>query len=207
LISLEFFSSVTLLFLLLNPFLVIIYIIDVVQNLTKQEFLRIIIRAGIISSIVFVVFALTKNIIFKNIIQANFASFQIFGGVIFLIIGIKFVFQGVDAVKNLRGKPKHIVGSLAMPILIGPGSISASIVIGERLENVAAVVAIVVAVFLSMIILILLKLLHDYVNPRDGDLIERYIEIMGRITALVVGTFSIEMIMAGIKNWLPKIGH
>lgn len=201
----DFISSVIILFILLNPFLVVIYIIDLVQDFNLSEFLKIISRAGIISFLVFVLFAVTNNFIFTDILQSNFASFQIFGGIVFLIIGIKFVFQGVDAVKSMRGKPKHIVGSIAMPILIGPGSISASIVIGSRLDTIPAVTAIFIAVFLSIIILGILKTLHDLINPRNEKLIERYIEIMGRITALVVGTFSIEMIMQGMKSWLTVL--
>lgn len=181
--------------------MVIIYIIDIVQDLDFYDFFKIVLRAGTISFVVFVVFALTKNVIFTDIIQVNFASFQIFGGIIFLIIGIKFVFQGVKAVMALRGDPKHLVGSLAMPILIGPGSISASIVIGEKLEAGSAVLAIFSATMLSMIILGLLKKTHDFVSTRYEALIERYIEIMGRITALVVGTIAIEMIMSGLKTW------
>jgi multiple antibiotic resistance protein len=33
-------------------------------------------------------------------------------------------------------------------------------------------------------------------------MLERYIEVAGRITALVVGTFALEMIMQGAEGWL-----
>lgn len=202
--SQEFVSSVILLFILLNPFLIIVYIIDIVQDTKAKEFIRILVRAGFISAIVFTVFAATKDFVFKEIIQVEFASFQIFGGIIFLLIGVQFVFKGVNAVTKLRGNPKQVVGSLAMPIMIGPGSISASIVIGERLSLGAAVIAILIAVFMSMLIMIILKLLHDSISATKEELIERYFEITGRITALVVGAFAIEMIMKGIKSYLEN---
>jgi small neutral amino acid transporter SnatA (MarC family) len=201
----EVVSSVILLFILLNPFLIVIYLIDLVQELKPIDFSKIIFRAGAISFIVFCLFAITKDLIFENVIQANFASFQIFGGIIFLFIGIQFVFKGVDAVRQLRGKPNHIVGSIAMPILIGPGSISASIVIGEKLEIFLAILSIFVAVLSSLVIMILLKILHDFISSRKEKLIERYIEIMGRITALIVGTFSIEMILQGLMTWIKVL--
>ncbi|MBE0504967.1 MAG: MarC family protein, partial [Desulfuromonadales bacterium] len=43
------------------------------------------------------------------------------------------------------------------------------------------------------------KRLYDVVRPNNAKLIERYIEIMGRVTALVIGIISVEMIMQGIK--------
>ena len=39
-------------------------------------------------------------------------------------------------------------------------------------------------------------------KPRNERLIERYVEIMGRITALIIGIFAVEMIMQGLKAWL-----
>jgi multiple antibiotic resistance protein len=53
--------------------------------------------------------------------------------------------------------------------------------------------------------LLLLKRLHDVVRPRNARLIERYLEIMGRVTALVIGTFAIDMIMRGVQTWLGRI--
>ena len=198
----NFISAFVLLFILLNPFLIIVYVIDLVQEKSASQFSAILFRACIISLLVFIIFALSGNAIFEDILQTNFASFQIFGGLVFLIIGIGFIFQGVDVVRNLRGKSEHIAGAIAMPILIGPGSIGASIIIGERLEPLWAIISIATALILTYLIMVLLKALHDYVKPRNEKLIQRYIEIMGRVTALVIGAFSIEMIMQGLKTWM-----
>jgi small neutral amino acid transporter SnatA (MarC family) len=40
------------------------------------------------------------------------------------------------------------------------------------------------------------------VIPRNEQIIQRYIEVTGRIMALVVGTFAIEMIMRGVFSWI-----
>jgi multiple antibiotic resistance protein len=53
--------------------------------------------------------------------------------------------------------------------------------------------------------MILLKILHNFISSRKEKLIERYIEITGRITALIVGTFSIEMILQGLMAWLKVL--
>jgi len=201
-ISGEFIRSVALLLMLLNPFLLIIYLIDLVQEMAPQVFRRVMIRAGIISGGIFLVFGLLGDMIFRDLLQARFASFQVFGGIIFLLIGIQFVFSGPGALRQLRGSPQHLAGAIAMPIMIGPATVSASIVIGNRLPMLLAVSAILLAVIITVVTMILLKGLHDFVRPRNESLIERYIEIMGRITALVVGTYSIEMIMQGVAEWM-----
>ena len=60
------------------------------------------------------------------------------------------------------------------------------------------------AVLLSVLIMIALKASHDFVRPKREPLIQRYIEIAGRITALFVGTVSVQMIMQGIKAWAEQ---
>ena len=191
----DFLRSTVLLLVLLNPFLLIIYLTDVVEKLDRAQFARVLIRAGLIATAAFWSFALLGDAIFSSILQAEFASFQIFGGVVFLLIGLQFVFRGTTAIEILRGESKHLLGAIAMPILIGPGTISASIIIGKRLTPPSACAAVFVAVLTSVLILIGLKAVHDYVRPRREPLIRRYIEIAGRITALFVGTISVEMIM------------
>ena len=78
------------------------------------------------------------------------------------------------------------------------------VIIGKRLEPVPACEAVLGAVATPVAIILLLKALHDYVRPRREPLIQRYIEIAGRITALVVGTISVEMIMQGLRTWVLR---
>lgn len=201
---LEFINAVSLLLALLNPFLIIVYLLAVIQSLDRSTFRSVLIRAGLIASLVFCCFALAGDVIFTRIIQAEFASFQIFGGVVFLVIGLQFIFKGPDAIEVLRGQSKHLVGAIAMPVLIGPGTLSASVVIGKRLDPLVACGAILIAVAVSVALMILLKALYDYVRATREDLVQRYIELAGRVTALYVGTVSVEMIMQGLRTWGQK---
>jgi len=191
--------------MLLNPFLLVVYLLDPFERLPARVFGHVLRRAAVISFVVFTVFAQLGHVIFRDLLQAHFASFQIFGGVVFLLIGLRFVFSGNAAIEGLRGESKHIAGAIAMPLMIGPGTIGAAILIGERLEAVWSIAAICFAVAASALIIYLLKRLHDFVRPRNEGLVERYIDIAGRITALVVGTYAIEMIMLGLKAWTPII--
>ncbi len=200
----ELLRSTLLLLVLLNPFLVIVYLIDVVQKLDQHQFQRVLIRAGLISSITFCCFAILGDTIFSNVFQVEFASFQIFGGVIFLLIGVQFVFKGPTALELLRGESKHIAGAIAMPVLIGPGTISASVVIGKRNDILFSCAAIFLAVFLCLVTIVILKYAHDKVRTKNEKLIQRYFDLAGRITALFVGSVAIEMIMQGILSWVER---
>jgi len=198
----DFIYSLTILLVLLNPFLLIIYLLDLMQELNQKTFSSILVRAGWIAFGVFAAASLAGEYLFSVVLHAKFASFQVFGGVVFLIIGLRFVFQGTKAMQGLRGDPQHVAGAIAMPILIGPATISAAILSGEQLGPILGILNIFVAVFISIVTMMGLKRLHDYVAPRNEALVERYVEIAGRVAALVVGTFSIEMILQGITGWI-----
>jgi small neutral amino acid transporter SnatA (MarC family) len=201
----DFIQSTSLLLTLLNPFLIIIYLVDVIQKLTSQQFNKVLIRAGIISILIFCTFTILGDAIFSSFLHVEFASFQIFGGVIFLIIGIQFVFKGPSAIETLRGESAHIVGAIAMPVLVGPGTISASVVIGKTLSPLFACLSVSLATCICLITIVILKAIHDYVLPRNAALVERYFEIAGRITALYVGTVAIQMVMQGLQYWINKL--
>jgi len=200
----DYFRSSALLLTLLNPFLMIVYLVDIIQKLSSKQFRNVLIRAGIISSAVFCFFAVIGDSIFSGIMQVEFASFQIFGGIVFLLIGLQFVFNGPSAIEMLRGESEYIAGSIAMPVLIGPGTISASVIIGKRHEPFIACFTVVTAVITCLIVVLILKYLHDLAHHSHEKLIERYIEVAGRLTALYIGTVSVNMIMQGFKVWFDK---
>lgn len=199
-----FLKTILLLFVLLNPFLIIVYLVDVIKKQPSRQFGQIMLRAGIISYCVFSLFALLGDSLFNEVINARFESFQIFGGVIFLIIAIQFVFKGSSAIKSLRGESRHIAGAIAMPILVGPGTISYSVLIGKKLSWPAALLSIGITVFSCVAIVFLLKLVYDRIHQRKEELVEKYFELAGRVTALIIGTIAIEMIMLGLGQWLER---
>jgi multiple antibiotic resistance protein len=198
-------QSFLLFFALLNPFLLSIYLLDLIADLESKVLSRVLIRASLISGVVYWLFAWGGEAIFTDYLQVRFASFQLFGGIIFLLIGIRFVFSGVDAIRSTRGPPEHLAGSIAMPFLIGPGTVSAAVVIGARHDILIAGLIIFGTLALTMTLVIALKLAHDYVKERNARLLDRYMEVVGRISALLIGTIAVEMILDGASSWLHEI--
>jgi multiple antibiotic resistance protein len=64
--------------------------------LKPPGFRRVLLNAGFISFLVFAFFAWTGDLVFTDLLQVNFASFLIFGGTIFLFIGLRFVLAGPE---------------------------------------------------------------------------------------------------------------
>lgn len=200
-----FTKSVLLLFVMLNPFSMSIFLLSLVRALEFTVFFRKLLRSGIISLGVFVVFAWAGNAIFTDVLQVRFLSFLIFGGITFLIIGMRMIFMKGNPIESLEPDSEHVSGSIAIPFLVGPGTISASVLAGSRLHLVLAVVAIVLALGLAIGGILAFKRIHDFVLKRNERLLRRYTEVAARITALFTGTFAIEMILTGIESWLNQL--
>jgi multiple antibiotic resistance protein len=196
-----FIKSLALFLVLFNPFLMSIYLLDLIQDLDRPTFFRVLVRASMISGVVFVLFAWGGEAIFTDVLQVEFASFLIFGGLVIFLIAMQMLFVGSDAIKRMRGgNPEHISGSIAMPFMIGPGTISASVLAGSTLSLPMAATNIVLSLSLAVIMLMLLKYAFDIIKVRNADLLERYIDITGRAGALLTGTIGIQMILQGMRQ-------
>ncbi|HEX5093917.1 MAG TPA: MarC family protein [Burkholderiales bacterium] len=195
-------SSALLLLTLLNPFLMSVYLLDLITDLPRPVFVRVLGRGALISAVVFSLFAWGGDAIFSEVLQVRFASFQVFGGIIFLVIGVRFVFSGADAMRSMRGQPEHVAGSIAMPFMIGPGTVSASVVVGARLPVLDAVMVIFATLAVTVSLVAVIKFAHDALKAQHARVVDRYIEIVGRVSALLIGTFAVEMIFEGVGAWL-----
>ena len=198
-----FTKSFALLLVLLNPFIMSVYLIELVRGC--RAFVRALLLAGAGSYLVFLTFAMAGDSLFTNVLQVRFASFPIFGGVTFLVIGVRLILVGGTPIPSVRATSSELPGSIAVPFLIGPGTVSASVLAGSRLEAGTAALAIGLALGAALLAIIVFKWLHDFVSSRNERLVQRYTEIAGRATALFTGSFAIEMILTGIETWLRTL--
>ncbi|MDO4223215.1 MAG: MarC family protein [Acinetobacter sp.] len=187
-----------LFFSLLNPFLMSMYMIGMIRNTDAKIFNKALIQGSLISLVVFVLFAWGGESIFNHYLKVRFEAFQIFGGIIFLVIGYRYVFEGAETIGAMRGAPEHLASTIAMPYIIGPGTISAAVVTGVTLPIVEGAVVIGITLLLSCLLLILMKFLHDNLVEKYSKYVDRYVDIMGRLASLLIGTIAVNMIITGI---------
>ncbi len=198
----EFTKSAVLLFVILNPFALSVYLIDMLQNRSTRTVAGVLLRATTISAIVFSLFAWGGDRIFADVLQVRFAAFQIFGGLVFVIIALRFMVSGGEALVSLRGEPEHLAGTIAMPFMIGPGTVSAAVLAGARLPLGWAVLSIVTALAFTVAALVALKAGLDRIRERNSRLVERYADLTSRIAALLIGTIAVEMVLEGVTRFV-----
>lgn len=200
-----FAKSVLLIFILLNPFILSVYLEQVIRALSFPEFSRQMIRAGVISLVVFLLFAWGGEAVFEDVMQVSFAAFLVFGGIIFLVVGIRLILGVKHPLQALDPESGEVSGAIAMPFIVGPGTISAAVFAGSELGMTQAFMAITAGLGLAIGAMLIIKWLHDYVRTRNERLVTRYTEVAGRVTALFTGTFAIELIFTGMERWLAAM--
>ncbi|KRI61336.1 hypothetical protein APC62_10570 [Acinetobacter pittii] len=203
--SSPFISTFILFFSLLNPFLMSIYMIGLIRHTETRVFNKALIQGSLIAYVVFLLFAWGGEAIFNRYLNVRFESFLIFGGLIFLVIGYRYVFQGADTIGEMRGAPEHLAGTVAMPFMIGPGTISAAVVTGMSMSLVEAAIVIALVLFLSCSVLIAMKFSHDHLRNSHAKYIDRYFDIVGRLASLLIGTIAVDMIVNGVTRLIDKV--
>ena len=203
-VLMTFSQALVFFFALLNPFLLSLYLMAIITRFEFKVFIGILTRGVIIAGMIFSMFALTGDAIFSKMLHVDFSSFQIFGGILFLIVGIRFFFEGPEAIGVLRGEPEHLAGSIAMPFLVGPATVSAAVMMGSQLSPTLALSAIWITMLSVIVGLALLKFSHDHLRERNNKLVERYVDITGRVSALMIGTFAVQMIVTGLHTQWPN---
>ncbi|MEZ5315929.1 MAG: MarC family protein [Vicinamibacterales bacterium] len=201
-----FTRSFLLLLVLLNPFVLSVYLLELVRSLDLRSFSRQLARAGAISLAVFTAFAWAGDGLFENVFQVRFFAFLIFGGIVFLIIGVRLIIRNEEPSLPAGQGGEGAAVAIATPFIIGPGTISASVLAGARLPFPLAVAAIGLALFAALAAMVLIKRLHDRVRRSHERLVRRYVQIAGRATALFTGSFAIDMILRGLEGWLAFMG-
>lgn len=198
--SSPYIQSFALFFSLLNPFLMSIYMIGMIRSLDAKVFNKALVQGSLMSLVVFILFAWGGEAIFNRYLNVRFESFQIFGGIIFLVIGYRYVFEGAETIGAMRSAPEHLASTIAMPFMIGPGTISAAVVTGVSLPLPVGAMVIAGTLSLTCLLLIVMKFLHDFLQEKHSKYVDRYVDIVGRLASLLIGTIAIDMIINGITG-------
>lgn len=190
---------------ILNPFALSLYLVTVVEDLEWDAFFRVILSATLISMVAFSIFVLTGDRLL-DFLGVRAEAARVFGGTIFFVVGYKYATSGFKTTEFLRGSIDELPGAIAMPFMIGAGTITQSILISRRHGDLTALLAIAVALAITLAMVCVFKLLRDHLRRRRERLFERYVNILARANGLIIGAISAEMIIAGIHDIWARSG-
>jgi multiple antibiotic resistance protein len=188
---------------ILNPFALCLYLAGVMDDLQFRVFVRVLLWASIISMVVFWVFAFTGEPLLVEFLGVRPEALRIFGGIIFFIIAYNYVTRGYRATEVLRGSLEELPSAIALPFMIGAGTITEAMLLGKRHGPYLSMFLLFLGLCVCFVVVIGFKLVKDFLKDEREKIFERYVNILSRINGLLIGAISADMVVSGIKKlWL-----
>jgi multiple antibiotic resistance protein len=195
------FAAMLAFLVMLNPFALFLYLRPLMRDLSSREFLSVFFRASIISFCIYLVFVLFGNFVFATIFRISFESFRIFGGIILFSLAYMFIVRGKKAFIQTKGDLHDMASEIALPFMVGAGTISLSILLGEQLPMPMGVLALVLIMIINFGIVLGLKEMRSRIKVHKFRVaFDKNMEILLRINGFFVGAIGVDMIANGIRN-------
>lgn len=190
------FSAALLLFLVIDPIGNIPIFMSTLKGIEHQKRKMIVIRELLIALVIMILFLFFGKYILE-LFQITGPSLSIAGGIILFLIALKMIFPSKEGLFGSDAKGEPYIFPLAVPLIAGPSSLSTILIISNREpgRELEWLVAIFIAWFISILILLISESLMKYINKKGIIALER---LMG----MVLTAIAVQMFLTGIKEFV-----
>jgi multiple antibiotic resistance protein len=185
---------------ILNPFALCLYLARVTEELSLGKLFGVLIRAATLSFLVFCLFAWAGEPLLVQVLAVRPEALRIFGGVIFFVVAYNYVTRGYRGTVTLRGSLEELPSEIAVPFMIGAGTITQAVLLGKTLGSARAALVLALGMAVSIAFVMAFKLFHDRMRGAREALFERYMNMLSRLNGLVIGAISTDMVVGGIHD-------
>ena len=186
-------SIALLLFIVLDPFGNLVTLNTLLQTSEPARRRRIIIRESVIALGILQLSVFAGGVILHALGLQNY-TLGISGGIVLFMIALGMIFP-THRVIDKEGLDDPLVVPIAMPLIAGPGAISAVILMAQNnpVPNVA--LAVVMAWLPTAIILAVSTWIFNFLGPRGAVALER---LMGILLVML----SVQMVLNGLSAYM-----
>lgn len=189
-------ESALLLFLVIDPFGNLPFVLAVLSGSDKAHYRRVILRETVLALLVLILFALAGEALL-GYLSIERASLMVAGGVILFLISVKMIFQSAKDV--FAGDYSHdsFLFPIAIPCLAGPSAITTVMILRsqQQTELFGLLLALFAVLLATFVILLLAHKLNDWLGEKGIRAVEK---LMGLLLNLV----AVNMMMIGIRDFL-----
>lgn len=194
-------SNIVELVVMLNPFALYLYLQPVIKDLDDRAFLKVFSKATMISFGILLAFVLGGDFIFSNVFHIHLEAFRIFGGIVIFSFAYHFIVKGRRALIRLKGSLDDLASEIALPFMIGAGTISLTIFAGREHSALVGVLIVLIALLINYVLVLILKEVRSQFERRKLRAAFDYnMSILLRLNGFFVGSIGINMILVAINN-------
>jgi len=185
---------------MLNPFALFIYLMPVMRELDEKDFMKVLLRASFISFIIFYIFSFGGEFIFEDILQIRFESFRIFGGVVLFTFAFMYIVHGRKSLIELKENLNDLANEIALPFMVGAGTISLAILIGYKFLVVKTSIILAGIMGVNFFAIVILMYIRKALSVRMKVAFDKMMEMSLRLNGFFVGAIGLNMIITGVDN-------
>jgi len=184
------FGSITLsLFLVLNAIGLIPFFIGLLANFSPKRQRQIVLRELIIALIVLLIFTFFGDELMK-VLGISQPIIGIGGGILLFIIALSMIFPKTEDHSSSKKEPLFV--PLAMPLIAGPGSISAVMVYSEHVQSSLLVSGALICAWIpSLLILLIASNIKYWLG-------EKALSGLARFGGMLLSLISVQMLTQGL---------
>jgi multiple antibiotic resistance protein len=185
-------KTIIVLFIIVDPFGNIPIFATLTEGMDKKQCRKTFNIASIVSFVVLIVFAFLGQVIF-SVFGISIDSFEVAGGILLFIIAIRILISGgsreyVDSPESLGAVP------IAMPLLVGPGAITTSILSLQQYGAAVTALAIFVVILLTWVILRFIGGVYRVLG-KTGSV------VIARAMALIIAAIAVQYVLVGLMHF------
>lgn len=184
----KFAQAVVALLIVLDPIGLAPVLVGLSRRFDEKQFRRLILKVVAGSTLLLLLFTATGTWVLR-LFGVTLNDLQIGGGLL-LLIAVRLVVEG-RLLPDTSHDEQAVVVPLISPLLIGPGAITAAVVLAALHGVVLTALAGLAAMAVCLLVFVCTRLVHRLLGDSGTDLISR---IMG----LLIATIAISYIRAGV---------
>lgn len=185
--------------ILMNPFAQFLYLKSVVDELDLRTFIVVYGKASLMSFIIYIFFAKVGEALFTEFFSIRFESFKIFGGIIIFSYAFSFIMTGAKSMVRLKENLDDLASEIALPFIVGAGTIYLSILIGKNTPNIGLAIIIIGSVMaINFGCVVLFAFVKEQFKRQRRIAFDKLISIAMRLNGFFMGAIGVNMIIDGL---------
>ena len=185
---------------MLNPIAMFIFLQPVIRRLSSKELMVVLAKASLVAFAIFVFFAVGGDIFFQKVLQIEFDSFRIFGGLVITYLSFVMIVQGKKSFITYNEDHSLISSEIVMPLMVGAGTIALSVLMGKSFGKTETVVALALVIVITYLLIAGLTLLRHKIVKQFEKAFDKNMDMALRLIAFFAGAIGLNMVVVGIQN-------
>ncbi|MGI9283333.1 MAG: MarC family protein [Endozoicomonas sp.] len=188
-----------LLFAVIDPIGTLLLFLSITGGYSARDRNHIALRASLYSGAILLMFIIVGQFL-MSAMGIRLVSFQIAGGIILFLFGLKMIFGEDVSHSHDRAEPGHDIAvfPLAIPSMASPGALTAVVVLTDNRrygieDQVLTSLVLLSVLLITYLLLLAANTIHNWLGDSGSA-------ILIRVMGMILGALAVEIVLQGLSG-------